>query len=397
VQIESSDQLLARALKHASIAQIAPFVGAFGSPVYLVGGAVRDLILGRELIDVDLAVDGEAAQLAAAFGNPDHVETRFGTLTVQSAGIRYDLARTRSERYAQPGALPTTEPAGIDADLARRDFTVNALALALNGDGAGELLAAPAALDDLAAGKLAVLHDRSFLDDPTRLLRLARYGARLGFEPAPDTRALAGAAIAGNALETISGTRIGNELRLLASEPDPVAAFEAVAALGLPWTIDATLARQTLAILPADGRRDIVVLACVFTNKPYEQSLDELDTLGFTAPDRNAIAEGAAKATELAQRLLEATSGSDIARAVGSFGIETVALASSQGAPSQSRTWLQDLRHRSLDITGADLIDHGMAEGPRLGEALQAARDALNDGEALDRESQLRVALRAAE
>lgn len=397
MQIESRDQLLTRALAQPAIAQIAPFVGAFGAPVYLVGGAIRDLILGRELVDVDLAVDGETAQLGAALETADRPETRFGTLTVQRDGIRYDLARTRSERYAYPGALPEVEPAGIDADLARRDFTINALALTLNGEHAGELRHGAAALDDLAAGRLAVLHDGSFRDDPTRLLRLARYSARLRFEPAPHTRALASTAIANNALDTISGTRIGNELRLLAVELDPVAAFEAVADLGLPWTINATLAGQALEVLPADGRPDLVALACVFAGKPYKQVLDELGTLGFTAAERDSIAEGAAKAGELAQRLLDTTSGSEIARTVGSFGIETVALASSQGAASQSRAWLEDLRNRRLEITGGDLIEHGVAEGPRLGEALQAARDALMDGTARDRDSQLRVALQAAE
>jgi tRNA nucleotidyltransferase (CCA-adding enzyme) len=397
VQIDSPDKLFTRALAEPAIAQIATFLHAFPSPVYLVGGAIRDLILGRELLDVDLAVDGDPVRLGAAFGRDGDPETRFGTLTVQREGNRYDLARTRTELYRQPGALPEVEPAGIDADLARRDFTVNALALALNGERAGELFAAPAALEDLAAGRLAVLHDRSFLDDPTRLLRLARYAARLGFEPTPRTRALAAAAIADNALDTISGTRIGNELRLLAGEPDPVEAFEAVAELGLPWTIDTPLARQALEVLPVDGRRDLVALAGVFTGKPQKQVLAELDNLGFAAADRDALAEGAGRAGELAQRLLAATSGAGIARTVGSFGIETVALASSQGASSQARVWLQDLRHRRLDMTGGDLIEHGMAEGPRLGAALQRARDALMDGTALDRESQLRVALQAAE
>jgi tRNA nucleotidyltransferase (CCA-adding enzyme) len=397
VQIDSPDQLSRRAFAEPAIAQIATPVGALGSPVYLVGGAIRDLILGRELLDVDLAIDSDSAPLGAVFGRCDDPETRFGTLTVHREGIRYDLARTRTERYPQPGALPDIEPAGIEADLARRDFTVNALALALNGEQAGELLAAPAALEDLAAGRLAVLHDRSFLDDPTRLLRLARYAARLGFEPAPHTRGLAGAAIADNALGTVSGTRIGNELRLLAAEPDPIAAFEAVTGLGLGWTINATLARRTLEVLPADGRRDIVALACVFAGESQKQVLQELDNLGFTAVDRDAIAEGAARAGELAHRLLETTSGSEIARAVGSSGMETVALASGLGAPAQSRRWLEDLRHRRLEVTGGDLIDRGMAEGPRVGEALQLARDALMDGTALDRASQLRVALQADE
>ncbi len=388
MQIDRQDQLIRRVRESAAIAEIAPLVGVSGDDVYLVGGTVRDLILGREFIDVDLAVDGEPASLAAAIGEPRGIETRFGTVSVDRAGYRYDLARTRSERYERPGALPEVEPAAIEADLGRRDFTVNAMALAING--APELLTAPGALADLDAGQLAVLHDRSFLDDPTRLLRLARYGARLGFRPAQRTRALATEAIAGGALDTVSGTRIGNELRLLATEPDPIAAFEAVAELGLPWTIDAVTARRALQVLPEDGRAELLVLACVL--EP-----ERLDELGFTSADRDTIAQAATQSRDLARRLADTSSRSEIARIVGSFGSETVALAFSQGAPSQAQTWLQDLRHVTLDITGDDLIRHGLEEGPEIGRALARARDALMDGVAPDKASQLRVALSAAQ
>lgn len=389
MQIDTHDQLLVRARAAAPIAAISRFVEASGASVYLVGGTVRDLMLGREFVDVDLAVDGEPLELAAAIGSAQPLsESRFSTLRVSRDGVRYDIARTRSERYAQPGALPLVTPAPIATDLMRRDFTINAFALALSGAEAGTLLAAPRAPDDLGRRELAVLHDESFADDPTRLLRLARYAARLGFQPASHTHALAAAAVRGGALDTISGTRIGNELRLLAAEPDPVAAFEAVAALGLPWNIDADIARRALAVLPQDGRADLVVLACVL--KP-----GQLDDLGFTATDRDAIA-AAAQASQLSERLVSAQKGSEIASTIGAAAIETVALASTQGSPSQSLMWLRDLRHRTLAITGQDLIANGLSEGPAIGTALQAARDALMDGTASDRESQLRVALETA-
>jgi tRNA nucleotidyltransferase (CCA-adding enzyme) len=395
VQIDTHDQLLARALAAGPIAEISRFVDASGISVYLVGGTVRDLMLGRRFVDVDLAVDGETLELAASIGSAQPLsESRFSTLSVSRDGVRYDIARTRSERYARPGALPEVMPAPIATDLLRRDFTINALALAMTGAEAGTLLAAPGALDDLGRRELAVLHDASFEDDPTRLLRIARYSARLDFAIAPHTRRLASEAVADGALHTISGTRIGNELRLLATEPDPVAAFEAVAALGLPWDIDAPIARAALEALPADGRPDLLVLALVLGSN--EQLIDELDRLAFTATDRDAIAE-AARAPDLARRLADVHTRSEIARTVGTAGIETVALASSQGSPSQSRTWLRDLRHLSLKITGQDLIENGVPEGPAIGRALANAKDALMDGTASDRDSQLRVALQTAE
>jgi tRNA nucleotidyltransferase (CCA-adding enzyme) len=284
------------------------------------------------------------------------------------------------------------EPAPIQDDLLRRDFTVNALAFGLLGPSEGEIVAAPRALDDLTHRRLAVLHDQSFVDDPTRLLRLARYAARLRFTVAPETRALAQQAIATGALDTISGNRLGNELRLLAAESDPVAAFQAAADLGLPWRIDPALANRALTALPADARPDRLILALALGG----EALEQLNDLGFTAADRDAIIEAATQAPALARRLRTASSSSEIARAVGSAGAGTVALASALGPPDPAQRWLTHLRHLSLEITGADLLAAGVAEGPTLGSALAAARDALLDGHAPDRATQLAVALRAA-
>lgn len=385
-------ELLERAGEKQAIGAILGAAAQSRAEVYLVGGTIRDLILGRAFLDVDLGVDGDVLRLAAAIGRPEEAESRFGTLRVAGDGCRYDIARTRSEHYPHPGALPEVAPAGIEADLNRRDFTVNALALGLAGARAGELIAAPGALDDLESGRLAVLHDRSFLDDPTRLLRLARYAARLRFEPEPHTRRLATEAIEQRALDTISATRIGNELRLLAAEADPIGALEAVSELGLPWAIDATTAREALAALPADGRRQLLVLSLALADEDGE----DLDAMGFTAAERGAILE-ARGAHALARLLAGARSNSEIARTVGTAGIETVAIASTHGAASQSRAWLQDLRHRRLDITGDDLIANGIRQGPAVGEALARARDAMMDGGAPDRASQLGVALQAAQ
>ena len=190
------------------------------------------------------------------------VHDRFGTAVVRSQAATFDVVTARTETYAAPGALPEVRPgATIEEDLARRDFTVNAIALRI-ADGA--LAEWPGARADLAAGVLRVLHERSFEDDPTRLLRMARYGARLGFEPDPDTDALAAAAT----VETVSGGRLGSELRLLLREPQP-AALLALERHGLGravvhpgFSVSPALrhgARSTLC--PADARADLVALA----------------------------------------------------------------------------------------------------------------------------------------
>src|SRR3954463_3900940 len=183
--------------------------------VYVGGGAVRDGWLGRTPHELDFVVEGDAVAVARRaaerLGGRVTVHERFGTATGQASDATFDLAGARRERYERPGALPDVElGASLPEDLARRDFTVNAIALHL-ADGA--LTFHPDARADLDARRLRVLHDSSFRDDPTRLLRMARYAARLGFDVEPHTDALAAAAIAGGALDTVTGSRLGAELR----------------------------------------------------------------------------------------------------------------------------------------------------------------------------------------
>ena len=160
--------------------------------MHVVGGAVRDALLGRVPRELDLVVEGDAVAVARRaaerVGGTLTVHERFGTATVRTGEFAFDLATARRERYPRPGALPEVElGATIAEDLARRDFSVNAMAVSLR-DGARTDW--PGAREDLDHGVLRVLHDRSFADDPTRMLRLVRYAARLGFAPDPRTAAL---------------------------------------------------------------------------------------------------------------------------------------------------------------------------------------------------------------
>ena len=190
---------------------------------------MRDLLLGSAPRELDVVVAGDAAalarELAARLGAGATLHDRFGTAMLEWDGGRVDIAERRAESYPAPGALPEVRPGTSEEDLARRDFTVNAIAVALGGARRGELTCAEHALEDLDAGRLRVLHERSFIDDPTRLLRLARYRARLGFELEPDTAALASRALGRGALMTVSRARLGAELRLALGEADAPAAL----------------------------------------------------------------------------------------------------------------------------------------------------------------------------
>jgi tRNA nucleotidyltransferase (CCA-adding enzyme) len=357
--------------------------------VHLVGGAVRDLLLERAPRELDVVVEGDVGALAARLaGGGEHVvHERFGTATVSDGGCRWDLAAARGETYARPGALPDVFAAGIEQDLQRRDVTVNAIALDLTS---GRLRMADHAPQDLRAGRLRVLHDASFSDDPTRLWRIARYAARLGFELEPRTAALAARAVADGALQTVSGVRIGNELRLALAEPDPIAALESAVALGLaPWLVpDRALTERALTLLPpGEGRRDLLVLGAALRVPDDERVLADLE---FSAGER-AIVRAAARAPALEDAAL---APSQLARALRGVPVEAVALAGARGDAQLARRWLQELRHVGLQITGDDLRSAGIPAGPELGRRLQAVLDRRLDGALAEgREAELRAAL----
>lgn len=404
MEVPAPDVLLDRIRALPGMAAVLDAVGD-ARGVYLVGGAVRDLFLGGPAPDLDLVVDGDPALVVERVGGELSAYDRFGTATVALDGRTYDFARSRRERYPAPGALPEVEPAALAEDLERRDFTVNAIAIELGGSGAGQLRAAPAALADLEGRRLRVLHERSFIDDPTRLLRLARYAARLpGFEIEPRTAVLAEAAIADGALGTLTGSRLGSELRLLARERDPVNAFAMLAELGADGAIeqgfglgdDAALVTRALALLPATGRPDLLAIAVAARDLPDDRVEPLLDRLAFEATDRDVVAGAVLRCREVSEALARTGRPSEIAAAAAGASPELVALAGALGPEQAASEWLEHLSRVRLEIAGDDLIAAGIPEGPAIGRGLRAALDAKLDGMATGRESELAQALAAA-
>jgi tRNA nucleotidyltransferase (CCA-adding enzyme) len=352
--------------------------------IHLVGGAVRDLLLERPPRELDLVVEGDVDAAAARLGGEMTAHDRFGTARVDAGGCAYDLVRARAETYAHPGALPDVRPASLDEDLRRRDVTVNAIALDLDG----ALTAVDGALDDLRAGLLRVLHEASFVDDPTRVWRVARYAARLRFAVEQRTRALAAAADP----STVSGDRLGAELRLALREPYPPAALQAVRDLNpayLPEGFDPRprALPEALRLLPGDGRADLLTLAACAAGMDVRALLRWLDDMGFTAAERDLVA--AASRFVTGGPLRAARTNAEIARAARGAPVEAVALAGGENA----RRWIDDLRHVRLEIDGHDLLAAGIPEGPELGARLQRALDRKLDGEVSGREEELAAAL----
>jgi tRNA nucleotidyltransferase (CCA-adding enzyme) len=352
--------------------------------VHLVGGAVRDLLLARAPRELDLVVEGDVDAAAARLGGEVTAHGRFGTALVRADGCAFDLVRARAESYAYPGALPEVRPGTLDEDLRRRDVTINSIALSFGGT----LTAVEDALDDLRAGVLRVLHDRSFVDDPTRVWRVARYAARLGFGVEERTRSLAAAAEP----STVSGDRLGAELRLALREPDPPAAFEAARSLNPAYLPDGFEPRPpalpaALQLLPDDGRPDLVTLAACCAGMDAGALLRWLDEMGFSAADRDLVAAASRFVTGAPMRA--ARTNAEIARAARGAPVEAVALVGGDNA----RRWLAELRHVRLEIDGRDLLAAGIPEGPEIGARLQRTLDRKLDGEVSGREQELAAAL----
>jgi tRNA nucleotidyltransferase (CCA-adding enzyme) len=412
-------------------------LGDAGADIALVGGAVRDLLLGRAPRELDVIVAGDAAGLAnelaarlsaggarsQGVGPPGGarpepsvtVHDRFGTALLRWDGCRVDIATRRAESYPAPGALPDVRAGTSEEDLARRDFTVNAISVALAGARRGELTGAEHALEDLDAGRLRVLHERSFSDDPTRLLRLARYRARLGFAIDPSTAALAAEALRTGALMTVSRARLGAELRLALAEAGAPASLQSMrdlgvlAALAPGFRFDRALAERALALLPSDGRADLLLMAALLLHLTVMPAHDPeaamyaiLDELEFTAADRERTLRSALAAPSLVQPMTRAATPSQLHDALVAHTSEAIALAGALGdggspsAADAAGEWFRHVRAVRLRITGDDLIAAGVPAGPEIGRRLQHALARRLDGAlAPGREAELRAALDA--
>ncbi|HEY1688182.1 MAG TPA: hypothetical protein VGF95_04895 [Solirubrobacteraceae bacterium] len=393
--------------------------------VELVGGAVRDILRGGRPLELDVVLGGEpatfataAAELAGALmqqlGGEVTVHGRFGTATLLWDGGRIDIAARRAEAYAQPGALPEVRPGDPDEDLMRRDFTVNALAVCLGGSARGCLRAVEHGLADLFEERLRVLHSDSFIDDPTRLLRLCRYAARLDFAVEQETQLRAREALAGGALETISAARVGAELKLLLAERDPLAALVALEHGGVlerlagGLRLDPELLAAASSLLPEDGRLDLLALASLLVvpaaaeADAQQRILALLDGWEYTAGERRIVLEAALRAPEIATEIAAVSRPSALWWLLRGVPVEAVALAGGlcaahRGWPkarAAAAAWLRELRHTRLQITGEDLLAAGLAAGPGIGARLDRALSLKLDGKLADgREAELQAAL----
>lgn len=383
--------------------------------LYLVGGSVRDLVLGRPSLDLDLAVEGDAAALAQAIaeatGTNVVTHREFGTATVAGAGWRLDFARTRAERYPRPGALPRVCPASIEEDLKRRDFAAHAIALRL-APKPPVLLDPFGGLADIEVGRLRVLHERSFRDDPTRILRLARYAARFGWAIEPETDRLAQRD--GHYLERVSGARIAHELVRTFAEEHPEAALRVLArydaaarAAGLllegreEW-IAAAFAALRARLPQPEPRHYLAALAAVGALAP-----GSAEHIAPTTAERAAIRD-VPRVLETAHRHALPSVADPVALTTALDRLNTAAIAGvaaalaagvvagwetevARFAAQMLDRYLQEWRTLRPRLTGDDLLRLGIPRGPAIGATLRLLRAACIRGEATTIEDEARL------
>jgi len=398
-------------LEHADAADI---------PVYACGGPVRDLLLNRPIRDVDLLVESEHSEgletVIEALEGQGVACTRhgrFGTFALQRGKASLDLAMARSETYARPGALPAIAPATLREDLHRRDFRVNALAVPLCGRGhprRAAVLAVEGALSDLRAGRLEVLHTRSFHDDPTRALRAARLAARLGFRLSPRARTALTSAVRDGAFGGVSGDRLRREIEKTFSDSrlglDPAAALRLLRdwhvlgalepGLELPRTVITPIRRlgRTLQAPPWDLMRHrpwVAGLSLYLAEFPPPLRRRAIARFSISGATQTRIFDFRRLRDRLSARLARSRGRGSVDGELSGLAEEQV-LALYAGAPISVRRkivrWAREDRHRRTGLTGDDLRQIGL-EGPAIGRVLARVRIAYLDGAVSSREDAL--------
>ncbi len=367
-----------------------------GAAVYLVGGPVRDWLLGVPVRDLDFVVAGDAPalarSLAAATGGQAVIHSRFGTATLRLSHGRFDLVTARREEYPVPGALPKVQLAGLPEDLTRRDFSINAMALPLSS-GATDLYDPHGGREDLRNGLIRTLHPQSFRDDPTRLFRAVRYEQRLGFRLEQETEMQLRAAAAGDYCSTVTGDRLRQELVRIFEEECPGNILRRAVELGI-----------LASLTPALTRRDFLTRWAAVGSRI--DAAGETGGLGWLAALAYPLSEpeGVALVSRLnmpvgwaqvVQDTIEVRSTetwlgqsgrtpSRVSRLLDGKRPEALyvvaGLTDSPVVAANLLRYLGEFRQVRPALRGRDLVELGIPAGPRIGKVLSELRDARLDG-----------------
>jgi len=379
-----------------ALAKIAGKEGSeLGQELYLVGGVVRDLFLGRANFDLDLVVEGDAIKLAQELTKNSRakltVHTRFGTAKLNYPGFSLDLATARSEIYSKPGALPTVKPGSLKDDLIRRDFSINAMALCLTPNRFGALIDLYHGKDDLDNRLIRILHPNSFIDDATRILRAIRYEQRLGFKLEAETEKLLRRDVA--MFDTISGDRIRHELELILKEDKPELVLWRAGELGVLRQLHPLLKGNGWLSQKFEQTRQVdirvslsTIYLCLLIYNLTEKGNEKfISRLNFPKNSAQAMRQTLHLKAQLHKLTNPQLKHSDIYQSLHSYtttAIQANALASESPIASQHlQLYLTKLRYVKTLLSGEDLKRMGISAGPRIGEILSALHKARLNGE----------------
>ena len=378
-----------------------------GQKLYLVGGVVRDLLLKRANFDLDLVLEGDAVCLARELADIKQgkimTHPRFGTAKLQWSNWSVDLATARSETYPEPCVLPTVKPASIKDDLFRRDFTINTMAIELNPSHFGQLLDLYGGMDDLEHKFVRVLHDKSFIDDATRIWRGLRYEQRLNFQMEPTTLQLLKRDK--SYLDDISGDRIRHELELVLKEEYPEKVLHRADELGVlvrlhpSLKVDSWLAekfeqarRLNSPDLPL-GRLYLALLTYRLNVEENEQLISYLRLPKSVAQTLRDAIDLKIRNESLAEPELPSSRIYSLLHSYSTSAVIASSLASdSLVARQRINLFLGKLRYIKPALSGEDLKKMGVTPGPSIKETLCLLLEARMDGKVTTRRDEVDLA-----
>lgn len=381
-----------------------------GPKVYLVGGFVRDLILGEPLSDMDVVIEGEsrplAMQLAKKLKGKVHSHGEFGTFVVfLPTGVRVDIATARKEMYPAPASLPRVEKGSLMEDLGRRDFTLNALAVPVTPRGFGNLIDPYGGLEDLRKGRLRAFHSRSFIDDPTRLFRALRYQTRLQLELEKSTKEWMRESVQKGLPRKLSGKRLFSELERVVAERRPLPVLLALDHWNLLRFFDRSIRFREREVRMshrlerciqrplADLRLDEVWLLIVLNRLPRGRIAPKAREWALHRRLKKRLHQ-IHDAPLLFRKLQKGPlKPSEIYRILSPYAPEGVlffyAAAPTVSVGHKIRRYLFDWRSVRLGINGDDIKRIGLQPGPQYRKVLDALRDEKLDREITSRSEEL--------
>ena len=375
--------------------------------VYLVGGVVRDLLLGYPNFDLDLVVEGDAVKLAQQVAETSQAKLlahhRFGTAKLRYENFTLDLATARRETYAKPGALPAITPGTLEDDLIRRDFSINAMAISLASNDYGEMVDPYQGKNDLEHRRIRILHPESFSDDATRILRAVRYEQRLGFELETQTAELFKRDIP--MLDTISGDRIRHELELIFKEKQPEFVINRLAELGVLPRISPFLKGDGWLAEKFDKARRLkkptqlpLLYFCLLIYSFSETGVEQfLARLNIPAKLSRAMRDTLRLKTKLPLLDKSSLKPSEIYYLLREYEPAAIQANAIASEPSMAHRYLQlfltKLRYVRTSLDGEELKRLGISAGPEMGRVLQILHKAKLDGEVRTKADEKKLAL----